>query len=229
MYEWNDILIVGDSFAAARSEPDHWPMALTLKLTGHTYDQNKLPRGTGHAGCSWWSTRCELLRELEIRVPKILIICHTDSGRLPSDYDYGLNLGSMLDRKCVVAPDNIVEAACRYYKYLHSSNFNAWAKKQWLLDLDTILQSANILIIHLHCFKEDIEFPLNRFGVTSAETLYEVGIAFYKNLGTHPSKLFDNHFKLPENLKIAAALYDTIINFKPEQNGTRQHLNLLQQ
>ena len=237
MYQWDDILIVGDSYAAYRWSPEHWPMALTLKLTGESFNEGRIPRGFGFAGAAWWSTRTGLLKELEIRVPKVLVICHTNSERLQSDYNYGLNSGSVSNSKLVNVPigdtnysTSVFIAAGLYYKYLHSTKFNVWAKVQWLLELDSIIKSAGIpIVIHLPCLNDFIEFSPNKFGITSEEVLYQLGLEFYKDRALDPAGLPVNHFEIPENVKMADALYDTIINFTPEQNGTIQNLNLLQQ
>ena len=250
MYEWDDILIIGDSFASFRARPDHWPMALTLKLTAETYKEHdqKLPRGYGYPGASWWSTRKKLLSEIDIRIPKILIICHTESDRIPSDYDYGLNIGYVADEKLLTIPKDdrgsydraVILAADQYYKHLFSSSYHQWAFEQWFTELDTIVSEKNIeKVIHMHSFpaktpgkpgRSKILPKVFNNGITSAEILFNVVLEKYNFADVmSPTGGFVNHFRLAENISIADALYDTIINFTPEQNGTIQNLNLLQQ
>jgi len=242
MYQWDDILIVGDSYACSRHTPDHWPAALAIKLTGREYDKKK-PRGEGFPGGAWWSTRKNLLKELDVRVPKILIICHTNEDRLPSDHDYGLTSGCVHHEHLVWKPagdtnytSDIWKATCSYFKYLYSPSYHLWAMERWFIELDSILDEHEIpVVIHLHCFPKKtpgLPGPSNstpwifRNGVTSVGTLRDLSDRYGNNAVETPGQ-FANHFKIPENLKIADALYDAIVNFKPEQNGTVQNLNLL--
>ena len=89
----DEFLIIGDSFAAHRSEDSDWPRLLATLQT----DVTQTPRGQGFGGASWWSTRKCLLTELAIKVPKVLVLCHTESGRLPSDFNFGINVSTVCD------------------------------------------------------------------------------------------------------------------------------------
>lgn len=51
----NDILILGDSFAASRNEPEDWPNRLTQLLTGQDFSPDRNPLGCGFSGAGWWS------------------------------------------------------------------------------------------------------------------------------------------------------------------------------
>ena len=50
MYDWDDILIVGDSWCAERDNLGHWPNLLLFELTDIA---KGIPRGKGFPGCSW--------------------------------------------------------------------------------------------------------------------------------------------------------------------------------
>jgi len=242
MYKWNDILIVGDSVAAHRHEPKQWPLALTLKLTGEDYNRNKLPRGRGFPGGAWWSTRKNLLNELKVSVPKILIICHTNEDRIPSDYDYGLTSGCVHSEKLLWRPDDdtnytsdIFKATQQYFKYLYSPSYHLWAMEQWFIELDSILSEEKIdKIIHLHGFSKKANNGQSNclpkvfnMGITSEEILVDLALGRYNHAFDESTGIFANHFKLPENITIANSLFNAIVNYKPEQNGTVQNLNLL--
>ena len=85
MFDWDDILIIGDSYVSARDKEFNWPMSLALQLTGLAFNKDRLPRGIGYPGCAWWSVRNELLKQLSIKIPKVLILCHPDKNRYISD------------------------------------------------------------------------------------------------------------------------------------------------
>jgi len=229
-FDWDDILILGDSFAMTRSKCTDWPMALTLKLTNLPYDQNRLPRGVGYGSTAWWSTRRCLLRELKIKVPKVIVICHTSTDRLYSDDDFGLNFytlekhGHQIDmynpnRK--ILPAEIIDAALLYYKYLMSSDYDIWSITSWLKEVDSIAIEHRIpIVIHLPCFIAKYEY-VSSIGITSAEVL--------QDLVTDDINIeLSNHISFERNVLLANALYDAIMNYRPEQNGTVQNLNLLQ-
>lgn len=214
--EWDDVLIVGDSFCAVRDREEHWPQHLTCKLTNLAFDQHRIPRGRGFGGCSWWSVRKSLLSELTIKVPKVLIICHTDPSRIPSDYDLPLNSSSISDsflyneaKKIRRSVSNIITAARLYLAHLISYEFHEWSQIQWYKELDQIIGDNNIpYVIHMH-FPEHNNQPggkLYKFdnGVTIEQPLW--------NLVSEDlvQSNVPNHFTLEENVKLANCLYDII-------------------
>ena len=69
-FEHKDILILGDSFCELRSLPIDWPFIVSQKLS----NSSEKTRGHGFGGSSWWSVRKRLLKELELHVPKVLIL-----------------------------------------------------------------------------------------------------------------------------------------------------------
>lgn len=234
MYNWDDILILGDSYAFSRDHQTDWPTALTIKLTGQQFSSDKLPRGAGYPGCSWWSTRNRLLKEISIRPPKVLVICHTEFSRLPSDEDFGLTFSGLSTKK-IWSPSGMVSdshpimsAGTMYYKYMYSEQFYLWAMKQWLNDLDSIIIDAGIeRVIHLPCFALPEEICPKQ-GITSEEILFEI---HERLLGENAGYVNDahyhrNHMDVNSNITFANSMYEAIINYDPSQNGKRINLNI---
>ncbi len=239
MYNHNDILIVGDSFAQDRTNPTDWPLALSKLLTG----SNSTPLGRGFGGGSWWSVRKCITKALQKHPPKVLIVCHTDALRLPSDKDLGLNSGTVLSQGydpnnsfCNAFSKEDWQAAQMYYLHLMSIDFHEWAREQWFNELNRLVSSVPI-VIHLHCFtnfeshnpgkpKESFIF---RHGITSAEVLFHLQIQCAGSNRATDLPGFRNHFSPENNVKIAQALYNAVINFDPAKNGTKQDLDLLGQ
>jgi hypothetical protein len=224
MFEWDDILIVGDSFCQQRDQATDWPQLLSLALTGQSYGRNRMPRGYGYAGASWWSTRKRLLAELQSQTPQLLIICHTEALRLPSDYDFGINAVSAEYGGVYVQPDQrinytpkIDKAAQQYFKWLASREFHEWTQRQWFLELDTVLDQKQIPhVVHLHCFKNhgsnDYVF---RNGVTSQEILYNISQSHHHLPGAR------NHLSLPQNAEFARSL-ERVITTNQTWNGNTE-------
>ena len=226
MYNHEDILIVGDSFCQHRKEGG-WPFILTEMLTNN----KSVPRGKGLGGASWWSTRKVLLKELKIKTPKILIICHTEMNRIPNDYDFGLNTASaihdaenfnkgklwgvdMINKNYDMYSKEIAQAAVLYYKYLNSSDFNLWAKNMWFKEVDDLCLNIE-KTIHLHSFYDIAHEKIHAFknGMTAEESLWDISddkrMAL---LDFSPNNL--NHFTVSNNKKIAKAIFDKINDYQ---------------
>lgn len=235
MYEWDDILVLGDSFAYSRHLQTDWPMALALKLTGKEYSPDRVPRGIGFPGCSWWSVRNRLLKEIGIKVPKVLVVCHTEMNRIPSDEDYGLTLTSV-STNSVVSPQGrlssyhpIMRAAIDYYRHLYSEKFHMWMFQQWINELDSITMNAGIdVVIHLQCY-EGTENIVSSHGITSEQFLFEIHKRVTGEKPPHlkDAEYFRNHMNDRHSIHLANSLYDAIINFTPSDNGKRKNLNIL--
>jgi hypothetical protein len=229
-----DILIVGDSFASCRHQETDWPVALVTKLTGTMLSKPNIPRGRGFNGAAWWSTRNLLLQELKISVPKILVICHTEETRIPSDDGLGLNSSSIYAGSVCKndetdgrgADSAIVNAAALYLKYLYSYKFNKWAQYAWYRELDNLIETLHIpIIIHLHCFESmgSSKTPVYQFknGMVSEEIL--CNLSFTHN--DFSDARLRNHFSAEQNLAIANAIYIAITaNY---ESGVTKNLNLL--
>ena len=172
-FNHNDILVVGDSFCACRSNESDWPTKLAELLSG-TY---KPARGQGFGGCHWWSVRQCLVSELASSTPKVLVVCHTDHGRIPSDQNFPLNLATVFEAQSRLLPSRIgkdyriiQEAAKYYYNYLQSTAWNEWTANAWYKELDNLIALHDIpYVIHLFGF-ENCMYQFTR-GMTSNEIL----------------------------------------------------------
>lgn len=218
-YNWDDILIVGDSFCSYRDTNDSWPQIVTCALTGSKFDSNREPRGKGFAGGAWWSYRKVLLKELEIKVPKVLIIFHTDPYRIPNDKDYSLNYVTVENRILTIdnekhpMPVNVANAALLYYQELYSNEFAHWAVKRWFLELDDICKKYKIeKVIHLYCFDGDYAEHTFETGVTISTPLSSYTEKPKKILFKFNSKII-NHFSVKGNKLFAESMIDLVNNY----------------
>ena len=225
MYKPEDIIIVGDSFCLSREQPEDWPVHLTKLLTGEAI----VPRGRGHGGCAWWSTRKCLLNELSQKPAKVLIICHTELSRLWSNEDRPLNSMSVQNYKQLLpevdgssrSSKELADAGNAYYKYLFSTEFHEWAAKAWYKELDALVVFHNIeKVIHLHCFPEYMCGSENRYvfknGINVSNVLFN-----YQDLSV--KHFARNHFDINLNLKLAEELYRVISS---NTDNTTTALNL---
>ena len=205
LYQWNDILILGDSFAHHRDLESDWPMQLNLLLTNSKYDIKRKPRGIGYKGGAWWAVRSELLKELTQQSTKILIICHPYRYRLPNDWNFGLgfkfNRISIPKGKEHLFNESIREATKMYYENIFCKSFFDWATDNWYNELTHLILTNKIeKVIHIRGFKnEDHVFPL---GVTIQKSFQEICLQ-----GLHR-----NHFDNDHNVLIAQNLYKLIKN-----------------
>lgn len=214
----NDILIVGDSFCASRTSSTTWPTKLVELLTG----DSKPARGKGFSGCHWWSTKQCLDLELAVSTPKILVVCHTETSRVPSDLNYPLNYSTVQagDEKYLpqrVGPDWRLyqEAARHYYKYLQSDAWDKWTANAWYKELDSVIDENKIpYVIHLFCFPQSNLYNFKN-GLTSIERLSELSKVY-------PGK--NNHLSEQANISIATAIADMIT--KHYEDGAVKDFNL---
>lgn len=222
MYQHNEILIVGDSFCSGRRYPHEWPQILLSHLTNQPYDANIIPRGQGFSGASWWSVRQRLIKELSQQKPRVLIICHTDSHRIPSDQDLSLNAVSVEHRvlhdqnkqgKDQKMPDQLALAGKLYYQELISFPFHTWAQQQWQLEIDRILTANDIeRVVHLYCFDDGSEQNRHTFaqGVTVADPLINYRVPYEIE---QAGKGISNHFTPDMNRLLAEFIADIVDNY----------------
>jgi hypothetical protein len=228
MYEWKDILIIGDSFCADRKKKFHWPQRLVSNLTDIPFVSEKLPRGKGLSGSSWWSYRKILLQELLNQVPKVLIICHTEPYRIPNDLDMSINFRSVetklidIDNKHHEMPKDIYEAADQYYKHLMSFDFYNWAVIKWFEEIDNLIEKYKVeKVIHFFCFEGEYNSYIFKKGVT-------IGIPLY-TYAEDPKRYFlnfkkedGNHYSVKGNEMFADRLTEIINNYP----GDNTRLNI---
>lgn len=227
MFEWDDILILGDSFVGHRDLETDWPQLLACKLAGVPFDSKRIPRGHGFNGSSWWSVRNRLLTELQNRKPEVLILTHTEPQRIPSDDNYNLNPGSVadpdwlvkintneqneIDSNAGIAPKEVLLAGQQYYKYLISIDYHLWAQEKWYEELDEIITSSNIkYVIHMHCFEPWKNKELYKFknATTFDKPLWQVSDDVKKWSIHHR-----NHFTIENNAKMMGLINNAIENY----------------
>lgn len=201
-----DLLVVGDSFCADRTTDDTWPYILNTLLSGEV----TIPRGEGKGGASWWETRKCLLRELEVKVPDVLIVCHTEQMRLPNDYGYSITTSSALSGEIKYCEDKklkkeLVKAATYYYSYLASKDYSTWAEVAWYRELDQILEQYKVpKVVHLYSFTCCSRYYFN-YGVTLVNKLDKLCV-----IGD-----YKNHFTPEFNNIFAHKLFNIITDYKP--------------
>jgi hypothetical protein len=212
MYDWDDVLIVGDSWCAERDKFQYWPNYLLFELTEIS---KGIPRGKGYPGCSWWSTRKKLFDELNNRPAKVIIIVHTDPNRIPSDQDLPMTV-NMAFRTVTVKgrwetqkKELRARAAAEYYSHLYSANFHTWAEQKWFEELDSFLiDHKNSKIIHLYGHRTNIDnqYKFN-MGVTVEPHLYQYYAHNTQNIA------YPNHMSIEHNEKLALSLKNIILNY----------------
>jgi hypothetical protein len=228
MFEWDDVLIIGDSFTGSRTDKNDWPQLVTCQITNSSYDTNRRPRGKGFNGCSWWSVRTRLYEELERRVPKVLILTHTEPHRIPSEDNYNLNPGSVhqvawhekyfgkvngiIDTEVSIAPSEVLLAGQQYYKHLISYRYHLWAQEKWYEELDELTKDIKY-VIHLHCFdpwtgKKTYEF---KNGLTFNTPLWNISDDKKEWSDSHR-----NHFTIKNNIKLSDIILNSINDYKKE-------------
>lgn len=238
---FNDVLIIGDSFATQRTTDTDWPKLLVSRLCSD-FSPKRIPRGSGFNGASWWSSRKLLYRELKKHIPKLLIMTHTEMQRIPNDDDYGLNSSSVFNVEeytrnieSTIHPDHIPKevllAGQEFYKHLFCKDFFIWAQKQWFLEIDTIVEKYSIpFVIHFHSF-EPWDGPQHIFknGITFNQPLWNICDDIklisqdrYKSI-TEEIQTVDgdiwqnnsnrNHFSVENNIKLADQILDAINNY----------------
>ena len=221
-YKLEDILFVGDSFCHDRYSDTDWPKIVTKHLTGDT----GIPRGYGYPGCSWWSTRTKLIEELAISIPKIVILTHTETMRIPSDVNNSLNFSTVESGDMDHGPNGelsgkfdseLQQAAILYYKRLFSERFHEWSNLQWFKELDELLDKPEIeKVIHLFSFGWEYSKHTFKIGVTVNDTLFQY----------HRMELgMKNHMSDDENVKFGESILNIIENYSGD--GTRYYDKLI--
>lgn len=227
-YEWDDIIIVGDSFCAERTLQNDWLNIFAFAITGQKFQIGQLVRGEGYRGGSWWSARKKLLEELKHRPAKVLVCCHTEPYRIPNDKGLGLNTRSVCDTRNVATPagvkepsEQFINAAQNYYEYIICEDFHLWAYRQWFQEIDEISLKNNIeKVIHLLCFDGYQNHTFSK-GVTMEQPL--ATMCNTTPLWTHPKTR--NHFSTTQNIELGATLANIIKNYPGD--GVRLNTKLI--
>lgn len=208
MYKWNDIVILGDSFCADRSIPNHWPYRLSSLVTGEDPGPKSPARGYGWRGVSWWAVKRQLPFYLKSN-PKILIFCHTEPMRLPNDRNKPIGAARAEAENPDTVENNdfsLYEAAKLYYRHLICEDFHIWAQEQWFKELDDMIDQCPSVeqVYHLHCFLGKLNKYPFRHGVRFDDNLYH-----YADQGDE----YPNHFDSANNHRLAQQLATLIENY----------------
>jgi hypothetical protein len=213
MYNWDDILILGDSFCGNRSNKNHWPQIVACDLTGSEFEISAVPRGRGFPGGSWWSVRKELLNSAPY---KVAVFCHTEPMRLPNDNDWGVNTRSVelkqIHKEHSVdqpMPEDFALAAKLYYEQLISVDYHEWAITQWFKELDDLLVNVE-KSIHLFCFAGPYTNYTFKNGVTLSQPLIQYQ---QKNPIFRKATFAPNHFTPEDNVKFAKSILGVINDY----------------
>jgi hypothetical protein len=244
MKEFDTLLIVGDSFCMDRKQSTDWPVALG-KLTGCTV------KGKGFGGGSWWSVK-KYLDDLDHDKSKtVLIICHTESSRLPNDYDLPITIalaaavseGSIGRSKSLTqrSLDCLKFANAFYESDLFSLDFYNWAQLAWINEINSdseyyaiinilSMGQSNTLrgvenkgiVVYPFGLLEDQ--PYNDFHCLALISHYEidsVSVFLDSKLDTRA-----NHFSEANNINLANALLPIVQTLKRHDKGIRKFDNI---
>lgn len=215
-----DILLIGDSYCYQRFKSEDWPVQLVELLTGN----EDIPRGEGFAGCSWWSVRQKLLKELKVHVPKLLILIHTEPFRIPSNYDFPLNSKSVENMALHIKnhkhlaqyDEELSRAAQYYYKHLFSNDFHIWSVNSWYREVDELCKDIPF-VIHMSSFEpfDGVDFTF-KHGMYIEEDLFgpSKSNVHFKSLPfeqwLEKERQLRNHLNYQENTALAHKLYNAI-------------------
>jgi hypothetical protein len=228
MQPFNKILIVGDSFCARRDKESDWPIKLSKLLSCELW-------GYGHPGTSWWSSRNTLLKEpVYDKSTTIRIIVHTETARLPNDFNHAINTGLLFtepgsDSDELKDYKDLREIAKAFYTSdLFSIEFYTWAQQAWIKELDADTEYyATIHIpafdsVDLTCVKNGI-FVIPGADLRSLRALSdrEIGESNWVGRDTR-----SNHLSDENNINLANALAYIISNLQPGDTGERNFHNL---
>jgi len=240
--KWDEVLIIGDSFAKQRTSETDWPKVVAHYVTGVPHTFKESVRGKGFSGASWWSTRKLLIEELKKNVPKVLILTHTEMQRIPSDEDYGLNSASVFnleaystirDQKLLedMVPKEVLLAGQQYYTHLFSKDFHIWAQKQWFYEIDHLVKIYNIpFVIHIHTFApwDCVDVHKFKYGITFDQPIWPLSDDYammhtakwkkVNNLEVPDADLWfinnnRNHFTEKNNVKLGELIIDALNNY----------------
>jgi hypothetical protein len=216
MINHKDLLIIGDSFCSHRTHQDHWPQIVMQSLTGVTYNINRIPKGSGFPGASWWSVRKHLLMQLKKSVPKVAIFCHTEPHRLPHPQDWGVNIRSvelgqihLLNKANEPMPEAYATAARLYYEQLWMFEYHHWAAEQWFKELDELTKNIE-KVLHFYCFDGEYKNYTFKNGVTFDDSLINHQVK-KKMISKKVEEA--NHFDADTNRQFAEVVVNYVNNY----------------
>jgi hypothetical protein len=243
MKEFDTLVIIGDSFCANRALATDWPTLLG-KLTGCTV------KGQGLGGNSWWSSKKYLDTLDHDKSKTVLIICHTESSRLPNDYNLPITLpmaaqvsqgqlkGSKLNPPVL---DSLRFANAFYESNLFSPDFYTWAHWAWVNEINSDSEYyaiINMLSLGTPDLLNDIKnksivvYPMglienqayNNYHNLAMLSRAETNSESFTAVSTVDTR--SNHFNEANNINFANALVPIIESLQRHASGIRRFNNL---
>ena len=245
MKEFDTLVIVGDSFCRDRDDND-WPTLLG-KLTGCKV------KGKGFGGASWWSTKKHLETIDHVKSKTVLIICHTESSRLPNDYNLPILIRlaqaaqnypdlkiSNLDQKHI---DCLKLANAFYESDLFSPDFYNWAHRAWAIEINADREYyaiINMVSIGKADALKDVEnknivvYPFGKFDNQEFSDYHALSMlsqceSNFNSLifrGGLEQDERSNHFSKANNINFANALLPIVATLQRHDKGIRKFNNL---
>lgn len=222
MKNFNNLLIIGDSFCKDRNKESDWPVALSKLLGCKMY-------GRGRGGCSWWASRNDLNEYMEHRSSTILIVIHTEASRLPNDFNFAVNPGIAFTTAGSAGDDlkhnpKIRQVASDFYtSKLFSPAFYHWAQQCWINELDS--SKDFYATLHIPAFNNvDLTGVKNGVVVTPGagfKSLRDISNTEVGDVKWAGPDSRSNHFKDFNNVKFAEALFNNINNLPSDRVGTQ--------
>ena len=219
MTNFDNLLIIGDSFCEDRSKESDWPVALGRMLDCKVY-------GKGLGGRAWWSSKKELDKYKSNRPTTVLIVVHTDSNRLPNDFDYPMTPRLMQSAASGTIGNDLVKfpwlkyrqlALDFYNSELFSVQFYEWAHTAWITEIDQC--NDFYATIHIPAF-DNVNLSCVKNGIVltpgnGLKSLMDISNAEVENVTWAGRDTRNNHFKDFNNIKLAEALRDIIVSMPP--------------
>ena len=196
-----NLLITGDSFCAVR---DMWPLQFCTLLGNYSLC------GTGFSGCSWWSSRKEIIKYLKIKNNiHTLVVLHTEPNRMPSDKDLPINPALASNTNLYKMEDGPISTAIKgYYKYLISESFYLWAYFNWFQELEVIINNSSVeKVVHLYCFPGPWTRNVFKKGITIQTDMISWSKRLKKEL-INDGRNYPNHLGLEGNELFAKRLHE---------------------
>jgi len=226
-----ELLVLGDSFCANRTEPESW-----VKILKNFYPNFKLT-GRGFGGQSWWHQRRWLLENFPTSPESTTaIFCHTGALRLPCVRDipvtpWVLSLDDPTSLKNELLRHDkdhkIFHLAKSFYSSdLYDQKFYEWASEKWFFELSELTKNFK-KVLHIFGFdsKENKSVLLNSNAIVCTTLLRSLSIAeLSKNQSLPPSQIFGgpdtrlNHFNKHNNIQLALFLKTLIDEGDPKSS-----------
>lgn len=204
------ILLIGDSFCAMRDKTTDWPIILG-KLLGRKV------KGEGYGGNAWWTNYRTLEEFSDKKHDTVLVVIHTESSRLPNDFNIPINYGVL--HSIVGSPNSEIKSpyiqnlAKNFYKSeLFSLDFYDWAQAAWIKELDNNLDFY--ATIHIPAF-DSVDLSQIKNGIVLRPSKEIRSLRELSGMEITEKKWFGpdirrNHFSNHNNLKMAEAVASTI-------------------